>query len=317
MSLLPLSDPAIKTSRGIKLQYPARRYSEGMRPIIALLCFALLISPLAAAEPIYHLLAKGETIYGLAREYKVSPESILKANNISDPTKLKVGQRLLIPRTHTVQKGETVFSIAKLYSITVETLRSSNGLSASALIQPGQVLILPAAAIPPKAKTEEASGAAAEGKGSGESSPGSSPASTKPSGSPVPAFPPLIKTSSKDVDEKLSWPCSGDARYLDGKLEGVMILAELGAPSVSVAGGRVVFAGIYRGYGEVAFIESKSGYIYVYGGNSSLEVKAGDTIRAGQRLGKIGYDAKEGRPVAYFFVFRDGDSLDPAKAPRG
>lgn len=46
-------------------------------------------------------------------------------------------------------------------------------------------------------------------------------------------------------------------------------------------------------------------------------VKVGDTVKAGQELGKVGYDAKEGRAVAYFFVFKDGNSLDPAKVPRG
>jgi septal ring factor EnvC (AmiA/AmiB activator) len=59
------------------------------------------------------------------------------------------------------------------------------------------------------------------------------------------------------------------------------------------------------------------GYIYVYGGNDSLLVRAGDQIVAGQELGRVGMDAKQGGPAAYFLVFKNGEAVDPAAAPRG
>jgi rare lipoprotein A len=45
-----------------------------------------------------HILRKGETIWGLAREkYKVDPAEILRCNKIDNPNKLRVGQQIRIP----------------------------------------------------------------------------------------------------------------------------------------------------------------------------------------------------------------------------
>lgn len=45
-----------------------------------------------------HVMAKGETIWGIANRYKVSQEALIKLNNIKDPTRVKIGQTLSIPR---------------------------------------------------------------------------------------------------------------------------------------------------------------------------------------------------------------------------
>jgi LysM repeat protein len=294
-----------------------------MRPFIAFaLAFFLVLAPLGAAEPLYHVLEKGETVYAVAREYKVTPEALLKANGITDPTKLKAGQRLLIPRNYIVKKGDTLFGIARSLGVSVDDLRAANGLAPNAMISAGQVLNLPATADPGSGQASDAASgkgtAPADGKASG-SGKGLAPISTTDSKDQLPAslFPPLVRTSSKAVDGSLVWPCSGEARYLDGKLEGIMFLTEKGVANKAVASGKVVSAGPYRGFGQVVLVEARSGYMYVYGGNDSLEVHVGDTVRPGQELGRVGYDAKEGRAVSYFIVFRNGESLDPAKAPRG
>lgn len=95
-----------------------------------------------------------------------------------------------------------------------------------------------------------------------------------------------------------------------------MIRTLPGETTHAVAGGMVVSAGPARGFGLVAFVQSASGYIYVYGGNEKLYVGVGDKIKPGQELGLIGTDSQDGGPVAYFIVFREGISIDPAKAPR-
>jgi septal ring factor EnvC (AmiA/AmiB activator) len=118
------------------------------------------------------------------------------------------------------------------------------------------------------------------------------------------------------VDKSLSWPCPGEILYLDGKAYGVVIRAKLGEALKAVASGTVSSAGPYRGYGNVVFVLTR-GYIYVYGGNDSLLVRAGDQIVAGQELGRVGMDAKQGGPAAYFLVFKNGEAVDPAAAPRG
>lgn len=285
----------------------------------------LLLAPLAAAEPGVHVLEKGETLYSVARRYKLPYEAIAAANGIVDPAKLKAGQKLVIPRLHKVEKGETLYGIARSYAVGVEELRAANKLAANAVIKEGEVLLVPGGKAPASTvASTQAAGAGTKAAGT------ASPASGKTAGgagatgggtaasagsSSVP-LPPIVKTSARAVDGKLSWPCAGEASYLDGKLFGILIRTRSGEPSLAVASGTVVSAGPYRGFGQVAFVQSKNGHVYVYGGNEELAVGVGDRIRSGQELGRVGLDPKEGRAVAYFFVFKGGEALDPATVPR-
>jgi LysM repeat protein len=44
-----------------------------------------------------HTVAKGENPFSIAKKWKVSYSALLKANKIEDPTKLQIGQKLIIP----------------------------------------------------------------------------------------------------------------------------------------------------------------------------------------------------------------------------
>lgn len=44
-----------------------------------------------------HVVAQGETLSSIARRYRVSVESLVKANHISKQATLRIGQKLLIP----------------------------------------------------------------------------------------------------------------------------------------------------------------------------------------------------------------------------
>ena len=45
----------------------------------------------------YHIVKKGETVWRIAQKYKVSVNQILRFNNISDVTKVSIGQKIYIP----------------------------------------------------------------------------------------------------------------------------------------------------------------------------------------------------------------------------
>jgi LysM repeat protein len=45
----------------------------------------------------YHVLAKGETVYAVARMYNVKPKDIIAANQFKDPNHLVVGTKIFIP----------------------------------------------------------------------------------------------------------------------------------------------------------------------------------------------------------------------------
>jgi len=278
-----------------------------LRPLALFLLAAACSAPgLAAAQPLYHVIRSGETLYSVAKKYEVSADALIAANGIADASKLKPGQKLLIPSVHKVQKGETLYGIARSYGIDVEDLRAANKLSERSVIRVGQVLVVPGR----RPDTAESGAASPPATGQQASSASSPPAAALP---PAPA---PIRTSGKAVDRNVSWPCSGEATYLDGKAQGVMIRARLGDAEKAVAAGKVIAAGPFRGYGQMAIVMSRTGHLYVYAGNDSLSVKVGDSVRSGQELGRVGLDAKAGSPIAYFIVYRGRDAIDPALAPR-
>ena len=49
-----------------------------------------------AAQPKYHTVKKGETLYGLSRKYKVSPEELVNMNAIANINKIVIGQQVIV-----------------------------------------------------------------------------------------------------------------------------------------------------------------------------------------------------------------------------
>jgi LysM repeat protein len=50
------------------------------------------------AEGKEHVVAKGETLTTIAKAYGVTVDDLKKANNISNPNEIKIGQKLIIPK---------------------------------------------------------------------------------------------------------------------------------------------------------------------------------------------------------------------------
>ncbi|HUX39145.1 MAG TPA: LysM peptidoglycan-binding domain-containing protein [Rectinemataceae bacterium] len=266
------------------------------------------------------MIARGETLYSVARSYGISASLLQAANGIADPSRLRVGQRILIPGIHRVEKGDTLYSIAKSAGSTVAELRKLNGLSASALLHVGDILLLPSSEVAAQPGTlgrdpASSSGSDKVASSNPDATAQKSPVSTLSTPDPVtslPAHPRAARNSSAN-----DLPCGGAVRYLDGKVYGIAIRSSQGAEVHSVTDGYVVSAGPYRGFGSVVFVQTRTGLIYVYGGNARLDVKVGDRVHRGQILGRVGSDAFTGATDAYFFVFKGSKALDPATAPRG
>ncbi len=53
--------------------------------------------PAPAPVPRVHVVVKGDTIYKLSRQYNISMQAIIQANNLRYPDVIYPGQRLIIP----------------------------------------------------------------------------------------------------------------------------------------------------------------------------------------------------------------------------
>jgi len=248
-----------------------------------------------------HVVGKGETIYSISRFYQVTPEELMKANKISDPSRLQSGKRLVIPvnafqdiavpagkksATETaspvnyqVVKGDTLFSIARTNGITLQELLDLNKFSSGHVIKLGDTI-----KVPGKAAAFSSSVSVNSGAGTSVSA--------------------------------LRWPVNArDVAYMTGQM-GVIVEGEHFEPVKSLTQGKVISAGPWRKFGKVAIVETAGGYFYMYGGCESLSVKVGDKVTAGAEVGKLGINSVSEKPQLFFMVFQSDIPIDPAKAPR-
>ncbi|MFQ3620958.1 MAG: M23 family metallopeptidase [Spirochaetales bacterium] len=284
--------------------------------LILVLFFTLSLSA-PAEEFLKHTLVEGETLYSLARQYKIPLDSLLKANNITDPTKVRVGTSILIPQVYIIQKGDTLYGIARKFGVKLQHLLEANSLAAEGVIKPGNTLYIPS---PISSSTQ------------------STPASTPPTrDTPSPSIevakntektnPTLVSAprgnaliSPPTLTEKTLphpfWPHPGNRVELTGKLEGISFRGKAGDPVYSISSGKVAWVGPYRGFGRVVIVQSDQGYLYVYAGNETIHVEPGELIQRGQKIGTLGVNPYNQASDLYFLVYKDGKPIPPEEAPR-
>ena len=76
-----------------------------------------------------HTVKEGETVYSIAEKYGVSPSKIIENNLIAQPSKLIVGEELLIlvpTRTYSVRNGDSLEEVCKRFAISKEDIRKNN-----------------------------------------------------------------------------------------------------------------------------------------------------------------------------------------------
>jgi uncharacterized protein YkwD len=124
--------------------------------------------PISTPTPIqiFHEVQPGDVPGIIAEGYGINVDLLLRLNDIPDPTKLQIGQRLLIPVTatptpatpptpipspsptpapiyYTIQKGDVLLAIAAEYDTTVEAIMIVNDIIDPRTLQIGQELFIP------------------------------------------------------------------------------------------------------------------------------------------------------------------------------
>ncbi len=96
--------------------------------------------------------------------------------------------------------------------------------------------------------------------------------------------------------------------------QGVDIAAPVGVAVLSTAPGEVVRTGYEPGgYGRFAEIKHANGLTSFYAHMSRVEVKRGDRLSGGERLGRIGSTGYSTGPHLHFEIRRGGVKLDPTR----
>ena len=94
-----------------------------------------------------HVVRVGESVYSIARQYRVSPQKVISDNELQNPDQLVLGQTLVIQegtRTHVVARGDSIYSISRQYGISVNAILSANPqITSPTLIHVGQIITIP------------------------------------------------------------------------------------------------------------------------------------------------------------------------------
>jgi membrane-bound lytic murein transglycosylase D len=111
----------------------------------------------------YHVVADGDTVWSIARQYEVDEDDLIATNRIHRNT-IKIGQKLRIPEavsvnanpedkpadttttsdssTYIVRSGDTLYGIAAQFNVDVKQLVSWNNIESPDSLQPGQKLMV-------------------------------------------------------------------------------------------------------------------------------------------------------------------------------
>jgi LysM repeat protein len=99
----------------------------------------------------------GDTLTGIAQRFGTTVDAICRANGISNPNFIRLGQQLVIPSgapttppttpstpsSYTVRAGDTLTGIAQRFGTTVDAICRANGITQPDRIQIGQQLVIP------------------------------------------------------------------------------------------------------------------------------------------------------------------------------
>ena len=258
-----------------------------------------------------HFVQPGDTLFGVAALYGLTPESVLWSNYLTlrdNPDLLTLGLALVIPPgdglVYTVEPGDGVDAVARRFKVEPSVIVGEplNALaSVSQPVTPGQLLFVPGGErelvvwqLPKAIEVRRTKlGIPVYQVGScGEVE-----------------IPPLGRGSFR-------WPAN--RKYLSGygfgpSHGGWDVAGKLGEPIYAADAGTVVYAGYSlsaagrpRGYGQYVVLDHGNGYRTLYAHASQLHVKCGQQVRAGAVIAAVGSVGKSTGPHLHFEI-RYGD----------
>jgi len=114
-----------------------------------------------------YTIAKGDTLFIIARKHHTTTQEVRDANGMQYNTLIRVGQVITVPtntyfpdrknkqksiakkppkkgkESYTIAKGDTLFTIAHAHHTTIQEVRDANGMQRNALIRVGQTITVP------------------------------------------------------------------------------------------------------------------------------------------------------------------------------
>ena len=227
----------------------------------------------------YHV-RKGDTVWDIARKYKVSHNSILKANRIQSEKRIHIGKKLFIPGAfpehkygtwYRVKHGDTLSRIAVNHGIPVSNLVWRNRLKSADQLQANQKIFIP---------------------------------NLHPSSFAPPMRIKLVLTSDY-----------GYRRHPTLKKRmfhyGLDFRARKGTRVYASKSGKIVRSGWRSGYGNYVLIKHVGGFETLYGHLYIIRVKNEQYVKKGQVIALSGNTGRSTGPHLHFEIRKNGKNVNP------
>jgi murein DD-endopeptidase MepM/ murein hydrolase activator NlpD len=168
---------------------------------------------------------------------------------------------------HRVQRGETLWGISKRYKASLDEIVKINRMPDASKINAGQSIFIPYAQEVREVRSLERQ------------------------------------------DSSFIWPVKGEVvthfemKQNNVRSKGIVIRAPEGESVLAARSGKVSFSDDkVKGMGRVIILDHGDGFATVYAHNSANLVKAGDTVRQGQRIARVGTSGRADSPRLYFEI---------------
>ncbi len=221
-----------------------------------------------------HVVAPGETLHSIARQYGKSVLVLVKANNIPPDTMVKVGERIVIPDVHSAAAAPPAAATPRGEG-TVGSLASAEFPHSARLAAP----------VAPQGQ---------EGAVKNAEPAGSLPSFRWPvRGRIIAAFGPKPNGLQND---------------------GINLAVPEGTPVKAAEDGVVAYAGNeLKGYGNLVLVRHGDGFVTAYANTSEILVKKGDAVKRGQVIAKSGQTGNVTSPQLHFEIRKGATPVDPAQ----
>ena len=232
-----------------------------------------------------HIVAPGETLMKLSRQYHKPLAEIAKANNIQPHTLVKIGDRIVIPGVRAQQRGQA--------------RRRRSGRSAAARRSP---------------RAAASTGAPPRRAGQHRAQP-SPPATPRTNPAPPES---QARQSTAATMPTFRWPVRG--RVITGfgpkpsgqQNDGINVAVPEGTPIKAAEDGVVAYAGNeLKTYGNLVLVRHSNGYVTAYAHASEIMVKRDDPIKRGQVIAKSGQTGNVTAPQLHFEIRKGSTPVDP------
>jgi len=259
-------------------------------------------------EVITYTLQAGDTIFGLAEQFNLSPYTIVWSNMEplqGAPWLVQPGLTLYIPPVdgayHTVAAGESIESIAEDYEIEPLALVNDwNGIGLGDSLREGQLLVVPGGT---GADFDWEAPAPAPGVGSASYSSG---------------FCGDVNVTGPGANGWFVLPTGSYAvsgwYFADPRNPthiGLDYRCHLGDAIYSADNGVVVFAGWSGGYGNLVKVDHGNGYVTYYAHLDSIWVSCGQAVYQGSVVGPCGTTGYSTGPHLHYEIRKNGVPQNP------